>query len=62
MGFVNGSDQQTPASIRWLVLLTFGLGSLFATLVIPIALRYPITQAFMSKVKAELALKKAAAA
>ncbi len=62
VGFVNGSDQQSPAAIRWLVLLTFGLGSLFATLVIPIALRYPITQSFMTKVKADLALKKAAAA
>lgn len=59
VGFVNGSDQQTPTAIRWLVLLTFGLGSLFATLVIPIALRYPITQSFMTKVKADLALKKA---
>lgn len=61
VGFVNGSDQQTPAAIRWLVLLTFGLGSLFATLVIPIVLRYPINQSFMTKVKADLALKKAAA-
>jgi GPH family glycoside/pentoside/hexuronide:cation symporter len=59
VGFVNGSDQQTPAAIRWLVLLTFGLGSLFAALVIPIALRYPINQAFMTKVKAELAAKRA---
>ena len=62
VGFVNGSDQQSPAAIRWLVLLTFGLGSLFATLVIPIARRYPITQSFMTRVKADLALKKAAAA
>lgn len=58
VGFVNGSDQQTPAAIRWLVLLTFGLGSLFATLVIPIARRYPITQPFMAKVKADLAARK----
>ena len=58
VGCVNGSDQQTPAAIRWLVLLTFGLGSMFATLVIPVALRYPITQSFMTKVKAELALKR----
>ena len=35
---------------------TFGLGSLFAALVIPIALRYPVDQAFMTKVKAALAL------
>jgi GPH family glycoside/pentoside/hexuronide:cation symporter len=55
VGFVNGSDHQTPEAIRWLVLLTFGLGSLFASAVIPIALRYPITQAFMAQVKASLA-------
>jgi GPH family glycoside/pentoside/hexuronide:cation symporter len=58
VGFVNGSDEQTPEAIRWLVLLTFGLGSLFAFLVIPIALRYPITQQFMNEVKAALALKR----
>ena len=55
VGFVSGSDVQTPESIRWLVLLTFGLGSLFALLVIPIALRYPITQGFMMEVKLALA-------
>lgn len=58
VGFVNGSDQQTPQAIRWLVLLTFGLGSFFATMVIPIALRYPIDQTYMTKVKAALALRK----
>ncbi len=62
VGFVNGSDHQTPEAIRWLVLLTFGLGSFFATLVIPIALRYPIDQAYMTKVKAALALRKTPAA
>lgn len=59
VGFVSGSDHQTPQAIRWLVLLTFGLGSLFAALVIPIALRYPVDQAFMAKVKADLARKNA---
>ena len=58
VGFVNGSDHQTPEAIRWLVLLTFGLGSLFAALVIPVALRYPITQQFMNTVKARLAERK----
>jgi GPH family glycoside/pentoside/hexuronide:cation symporter len=62
VGFVNGSDQQTPEALRWLVLLTFGLGSLFATLVIPIALSYPIDRAYMTKVKAALALRKTQAA
>lgn len=57
VGFVNGSDQQTPTALRWLVLLTFGLGSLFAGLVIPIALRYPITRDFMTNVKAALAAR-----
>jgi Na+/melibiose symporter-like transporter len=58
VGFVNGSDNQTPEAIRWLVWLTFGLGSLFAALVIPIALCYPITHAFMAEVKASLARRK----
>ncbi len=57
VGFVNGSDQQTPESIRWLVFLTFGLGTIFAFMVIPIALRYPITRQFMSEVKASLSKK-----
>jgi GPH family glycoside/pentoside/hexuronide:cation symporter len=59
VGFVNGSDEQTPEAIRWLVLLTFGLGALFASLVIPIAIRYPVSQDSMMKVKAELAQRKA---
>jgi GPH family glycoside/pentoside/hexuronide:cation symporter len=58
VGFANGSDRQSPQAIRWLVLLTFGLGSLFAALVIPVALRYPITQEIMKKVKAALAERK----
>jgi len=62
VGFVNGSDHQNPTAIRWLVLLTFGLGSLFAASVIPIALRYPITQEFMTKVKADIAARKASTA
>ena len=58
VGFVSGSDQQTPEAIRWLVFLTFGLGTLFALMVIPIALRYPINRGFMSEVKASLAKKR----
>jgi glycoside/pentoside/hexuronide:cation symporter, GPH family len=58
VGFVPGSDQQTPESIRWLVFLTFGLGAIFAFLVIPIALRYPISQQFMTEVKTSLAKKR----
>jgi len=61
VGFVNGSDQQSPAAIRWLVLMTFGLGALFTGLVIPIARRYPITQEYMNDVKVRLAARKAAA-
>jgi GPH family glycoside/pentoside/hexuronide:cation symporter len=57
VGFVNGSDHQTPEAIRWLVFLTFGLGSLFALLVVPIALRYPINRDFMANVKLDLARK-----
>ena len=59
VGFVNGSDHQTPEAIHWLVFLTFGLGSLFALLVIPVALRYPITRDFMVNVKLALAQKEA---
>ncbi|MBS0661716.1 MAG: MFS transporter [Verrucomicrobia bacterium] len=62
VGFVNGSDQQSPAAIRWLVLMTFGLGALFTGLVIPIARRYPITQEFMADVKLRLAARKGASA
>ena len=62
VGFVPGSDKQTPEALRWLVLLTFGLGALFSFLVIPVAIRYPVTREFMAKVKAALALKKAQAA
>lgn len=58
VGFVNGSDQQTPEAIRWLVFLTFGLGAFFAFLVIPIALRYQITQQYMTEVKASLTKKR----
>lgn len=58
VGFVPGSDQQTPEAIRWLVFLTFGLGAFFAFLVIPIALRYPITREFMTEVKTSLARKR----
>ncbi len=58
VGFVNGSDHQTAAALRWLVLLTFGLGALFAGLVIPIALRYPIDRNFMTRVKTALAARK----
>jgi len=57
-GFVNGSDHQTPHALHGLVFLGFGLGSLFAFLVIPVALRYPITREFMAKVKADLARRK----
>jgi GPH family glycoside/pentoside/hexuronide:cation symporter len=59
VGFVNGSDQQSPAAIRWLVLMAFGLGALFTSLVIPFARRYPITRAFMTQVKADLAARRA---
>jgi Na+/melibiose symporter-like transporter len=58
VGFVSGSDNQTPEAIRRLVWLTFGLGSLFAALVIPIALRYSISHAFIVDVKEALARKK----
>lgn len=58
-GFVKGSDIQTPEAIWWLMLLTFGLGGLFAFSVIPIILRYPISREFMDRVKAALAQKKA---
>lgn len=62
VGFVNGSDVQTPEAIRWLVLLTFGGGAFFIFLVIPIAWRYPINQASMNRVKAALAARRAQAA
>ena len=62
VGFVNGSDHQTPQAIRWLVLLAFGLGSLFAALVIPIALSYPISRDFMTRVKTDLSRRKFGAA
>ena len=61
VGFREGSDVQTAQSIHWLVLLTFGLGSLFAALVIPIALRHPVSRERMLEVKRALALRKAAA-
>ena len=57
VGFVNGRDQQTPQALHGLLFLGFGLGSLFAFLVIPIVWRYPITREFMAKVKGDLALK-----
>ena len=62
VGFAAGSDHQTPQAIRWLVFLTFGFGSLFAFLVIPTVLRYPIDRAFMARVKAALAQRRSAAA
>ncbi len=49
VGFASGSDHQTPQAIRGLVFLTFGLGSFFAVLVIPIALRCRISQGFMDE-------------
>ena len=55
VGFNKGTDVQTQESIRWLFILTFGGGSLFTFLVIPIALRYPISRAFMARVKKQLA-------
>ena len=58
VGFAAGSDHQTPQAIHWLVLLTFGFGALFALLVIPTVLRYPIDRAFMTRVKAALAERK----
>jgi len=61
VGFASGSDQQTPQAIHGLVYLAFGLGSFFAALVIPFALRCEITQAFMRDVKAALAQKNAGA-
>ena len=60
VGFNKGTDVQTQESIRWLFILTFGGGSLFTFLVIPIALRYPISRAFMARVKKQLAEIKAA--
>ena len=60
VSFHPGSDIQTPSAIHWLVILTFGGGSLFTFLVIPIVIRYPIGQKFMTQVKKELAeLRKA---
>ena len=59
VGFKEGSDVQTPESIRWLVLLTFGMGAIFIAMVIPIVWRYPIGFAYMKEVKAALARKKA---
>jgi glycoside/pentoside/hexuronide:cation symporter, GPH family len=59
VGFASGSDRQTPSAIHGLVFLTFGLGSFFAVLVIPIALRSRISQGFMTNVKAALAEKRA---
>ncbi len=50
--------EQSPEAIRWLVLLTVGLGALIAVAVIPVAWRYPTDQAFMARVKAALALRK----
>jgi len=62
VGFASGSDRQTPSAIHGLVFLTFGLGSFFAALVIPIVLRSRISQGFMTKVKAALAEKRTKAA
>jgi GPH family glycoside/pentoside/hexuronide:cation symporter len=61
VGFAHGSDTQTESSIRWLVLLTFGLGALFSALVIPIMRGYKVDRAYMTAVRAELAARKAAA-
>jgi Na+/melibiose symporter-like transporter len=52
IGFISGSEQQTPEAIRNLAIVTF-LGMIpVSCLALITILRYPITRDYMNKVKA----------
>lgn len=62
VGFVSGSSTQSPTAVRYLAVMTFTSGIIFAIVAMMILLKYPVNRAFMSKIKAELAQRESAPA
>lgn len=55
VGFVSGSEVQSPTAIRYLAAIAFSGGMVVALLALLIILKYPVNRAFMQKIKAALA-------
>jgi glycoside/pentoside/hexuronide:cation symporter, GPH family len=57
IGFVSGTESQTPAAIFNLAISAFASGIIFAFLAMLIISKYPVNREFMSNIKAALAEK-----
>lgn len=57
IGFVEGSENQTPEAINNLGIVTFASGSVIALIAALVVVKYPIDKLFMKKIKEALAAR-----